>query len=253
MLRLSLQRRLTAFRSEFPDQSITMYRLRQTYARHKVKQRVLQWNMLLTAAQQYRYQKQRRQILPRVIKLISKKAQFLFCDETVFSTNQTKLRVWHLKGQQATVHKKRLSFKAVAVVAAIDLKGAIVGLTMRPKSISTTEFIDFLHRLALQLHPGAAYLFLDNLPVHHTLAVREKATELGITLLFNAPYSCEYNAIEGLWAHAKQRFSRQLLDEVDLGNSRKIHSLVEECIMATPAIYLRRRIARSLKKMQKFL
>ena len=64
MLRLSLQRRLTAFRSEFPDQSITMYRLRQTYARHKVKQRVLQWNMLLTAAQQERYQKQRRQILP---------------------------------------------------------------------------------------------------------------------------------------------------------------------------------------------
>ena len=124
---------------------------------------------------------------------------------------------------------------------------------MRPKSISSTEFIDFLHRLALQLHPGAAYLFLDNLPVHHTLAVREKATELGITLLFNAPYSCEYNAIEGLWAYAKQRFSRQLLDEVDLGNSRKIHSLVEECIMATPAIYLRRRIARSLKKMQKFL
>ena len=50
MLRLSLQRRLTVFRSEFPGHHITMYRLQQTYARHKVKQRVLQWNMLLTAA-----------------------------------------------------------------------------------------------------------------------------------------------------------------------------------------------------------
>ena len=87
MLHLSLQRRLTVFRSEFPGHPITMYRLQQTYARHKVKQRVLQWNMLLTAAQQERYQTQRRYILPRVTQLIMKKVQFLFCDETVFSTN----------------------------------------------------------------------------------------------------------------------------------------------------------------------
>ena len=37
---------------------------------------------------------------------------------------------------------------------------------------------------------------MDNLPAHKTIAVRDKMRELGITWIFNVPYSPEYNAIE---------------------------------------------------------
>jgi len=141
----------------------------------------------------------------------------------------------------------------VAVVAAINLDGIVVGLTLKLGSITSTEFMEHLDRLAIHMQPGPAYLFLDNLPVHHTKAVGRKAMEHGIQLVFNATYSCEYNAIEGLWAHAKHSFAKNLLLMDDLGNTRKIQSLIEQSIMEVPARYLRGRISRSLRFMRTYL
>ena len=43
------------------------------------------------------------------------------------------------------VDKKKLGFKAIAVVAGIDIKGEVVAITMRDKSICTPDFIKFLN------------------------------------------------------------------------------------------------------------
>ena len=43
------------------------------------------------------------------------------------------------------VDKKKLGFKAIAVVAGIDIKEEVVTITMRDKSICTPDFIKFLN------------------------------------------------------------------------------------------------------------
>ena len=45
------------------------------------------------------------------------------------------------------VDKKKLGFKAIAVVAGIDIKGDVVAITMRDKSICSADFIKFLDEL----------------------------------------------------------------------------------------------------------
>ena len=47
---------------------------------------------------------------------------------------------------------------------------------------------------------------MDNLPAHKTIAVRNKMIELGITWIFNVPYSPEYNAIELPFSQVKKTF-----------------------------------------------
>jgi hypothetical protein len=41
------------------------------------------------------------------------------------------------------VDKKKLGFKAIAVVAGIDIRGKIVSITMRKKSICTPDLCNF--------------------------------------------------------------------------------------------------------------
>ena len=43
------------------------------------------------------------------------------------------------------VDKKKLGFKAIAVVAGIDTKGEVVAITIRDKSIFTPDFINFMN------------------------------------------------------------------------------------------------------------
>ncbi|MFN9898890.1 MAG: transposase [bacterium] len=48
------------------------------------------------------------------------------------------------------------------------------------------------------------FVFLDNLVLHHTVLVREKAKSNLQELVFNASYSSPLNPIERLWALAKR-------------------------------------------------
>ena len=62
-----------------------------------------------------------------------------------------------------------------------------------------------------------------------------------------------WTAIEGLWAYAKRTFASMLILMDDLGNTRKVQSLVEQAICEVPARYLRGRIGKSLRAMRAYL
>ena len=47
---------------------------------------------------------------------------------------------------------------------------------------------------------------MNNLAVHKTIAVKNKMRELGITWIFNVPYSPQYNAIELPFSQVKKKF-----------------------------------------------
>lgn len=89
-------------------------------------------------------------------------------------------------------------------------------ILMKPKSIRQEDFVEFLKQLRLKdAHEIRQYVLVDNLSVHRTHSVRDYAAANNQELVFNAPYSSEYNPVEQLWAHAKKYFRREILDVVD--------------------------------------
>ena len=106
------------------------------------------------------------------------------------------------------IDKQKLGFRAIAVVAAIDLSGKVVALLTREKSICTDSFLEFLELLRKKMRGAKTFVFLDNLKIHHTHIIARKAESCSQVLVFNAPYSSHLNPIERLWALASGSSSR---------------------------------------------
>ena len=66
---------------------------------------------------------------------IKNKEIVIFADEAVFSAGQVRPKIWYTTGDPLYIEKKRLAFRAVAVVAGIDMEGNVHGLTVTDGSI----------------------------------------------------------------------------------------------------------------------
>ena len=92
--------------------------------------------------------KVRLQVWPRLIRMIENQENLLFVDEAVYSSTQIAQKVWAPRGLESPmVARNKISFKAVAVVAAMDIRGKVVAVHMKEKSIKKADFLDFLKLL----------------------------------------------------------------------------------------------------------
>ena len=87
-MELSLRQRVEEFNRRWPRNPITVYRLRKLYHEHRIKQRVLRVDILLTDRQLRGQREGRLHAFPRFLKAVDTKEELLFMDEAVFSTNQ---------------------------------------------------------------------------------------------------------------------------------------------------------------------
>ena len=65
----------------------------------------------------------------------------------MFTSKSMVQRYWAKAGPQLSITKKQLGFTAVAVVAAIKIKGQVVALHSAESSICTEDFIVFLNQM----------------------------------------------------------------------------------------------------------
>ena len=107
------------------------------------------------------------------------------------------------------IEKKKLSFKAIAVAAAINMDGQVVALHVIDGAIDTQAFVLFLYKVGEYLQGRKGVMLVDNLSVHYTYAAKNAATKNKIEMVYNGIYSSEFNPIERLWAWAKARFTRR--------------------------------------------
>ena len=157
--------------------------------------------------------------------------EFLYADEVIFTAGQVKPKVWYLKGEPLEIEKKRLAFKAIAVVGATDYQGRLVTRIARDAIITKEDFMEFMEGVAVNSTRGkVSYLFIDNLPMHHMHVIKNKARDLGLGLIYNGTYSSEFNPIEILWAHAKRKFSTRCIHDAPYQNQSAMRTLVLECI-----------------------
>ena len=101
------------------------------------------------------------------------------------------------------------------MVAAINIKGELIAMHVKEKSICRDDFIVFLNQMRRNRNRRKTYVFLDNLNIHHSYIVKERARINRQELIFNAAYSSEINPIERLWALAKRIFARDLITEAN--------------------------------------
>lgn len=160
----------------FEDYHMTYYRIRQLFEHNGIKKRVLNVKPALTEGQKRKRDEARPVAFKNILKALHKKKVVIFMDEAIFTAGQVKPSIYFTPGEPFEVERKRLAFKAIAVAAGIDRQGNIHGLTVADKVIQQKDFMIFLNKIR-KAHKdmGEIIVFLDNLPMHHTHAIRDHA------------------------------------------------------------------------------
>lgn len=82
---------------------------------------------------------------------------------------------------------------------------------MHHRSIKTEQFIGFLEQLSRRFDGKDFCIFMDNLSVHKTASVKAVYKRLGITPIYNVPYSPDFNGIECYFALLKGEYKKLML------------------------------------------
>jgi len=82
---------------------------------------------------------------------------------------------------------------------------------IKPRSINSDSFIEFLKLLKSKNKGKRLAIFMDNLSVHKTFKVRETMRKLNMIPIYNVPYSPDYNGIESYFFLVKQIYKKTLL------------------------------------------
>ncbi|MCP4741242.1 MAG: IS630 family transposase, partial [Actinomycetales bacterium] len=121
------------------------------------------------------------------------KCRLIFLDETGSNAAMARRSGWAPRGQRVEVIKP-YNATNVSLVGAMSAEG-VLGTMAIEGAYDEAAFVAFLvHVLNPELNPGDV-LVMDNLSVHKVAAVRRLLEEAGVTLLFQPPYSPEFNPI----------------------------------------------------------
>ena len=138
--------------------------------------------------------------------------EVIFIDECYFHSN-TSFYSWGPKGQAIELPGAPSPLK-IGVCAAIS-KTKFLGYKLLSEVKADQHiFLEFLEDLLINFVPqncsNKIVLFLDNSSVHRAKQVKEYCKKKGIKLIFNAPYSPDFNPIENLFNLWKTRTHTQV-------------------------------------------
>ena len=126
----------------------------------------------------------------------------VFIDESGVLVGLQRERARSQVGQRAYAKKPFYRGSKVTVVGAITLRGVLAYTTLSG-SMAGHNFLDFVRQeLAPNLWPGAVVV-MDNLRAHKVAGVMEAIEAVGARVLYQAPYSPEFNPIEHWWSQLK--------------------------------------------------
>lgn len=120
-------------------------------------------------------------------------------DEVSFDTNIIHNYGWSLKNVPI-IKTIGATYKRVTMICAISNK-KVLHYKIINNSATSEIFLDFLKNIP---NIKGKYLFLDNACIHHSKIVSKYVQDKKIKLLFNVPYSPEYNPIEIMFSKLKK-------------------------------------------------
>jgi len=191
---------------------VSSQHLWRLYRRHNVRYRFANWTYsrgLLVN------QEQRRQFARQLSALVGG-GNVVYVDEAAFNmwTRGRRTYAGPLDSIKIPLNVERGA--SVTVYGAVGARLQEGKLFMHGRSTNQHEFASFLRRVRGAFVGNAGetiHVVADNAAAHKTLSVRQLCRELQIELVFTPAYSPEFNCVERVWGHLKQKLQQALLLE----------------------------------------
>jgi len=132
--------------------------------------------------------------------------KFISIDESSFGRNYLPAIGYSKKGERLYVKRPKSNIITKSVVTAVSIGDPIVFLK-KSGSFNTESYCNFLNSLSF---PSKSVLLMDNVRFHHSLKVRELASNKGWDILYVPPYSPVFNPIEGVFSIVKRHYQKFL-------------------------------------------
>ena len=130
----------------------------------------------------------------------------IYADETMFTRATVTRTEYSCKHDNITVDQHKLNEPTLALIMGVSLEGGVEHWKLFKRSVNSEKFCAYMQELRDMYPLEALTLFLDNLAVHRSQVVQEKAVELDIEFIFNVPYSPDFNPIEMVFSKLKRKF-----------------------------------------------
>ena len=96
----------------------------------------------------------------------------------------------------------------MAVIAAISHETGLDLYQIQPFAATANIFQDYIAELSDRNRKEKLAIFMDNLAVHKTKEVRAECSSRDISLIYNVPYSPDFNPIETVFSKVKNHYKR---------------------------------------------
>ena len=140
-------------------------------------------------------------------------------DETGFKLNMTSVYGWAPKGERAIDSAPGKRGKLITTIGAMSKDGFLCS-ALGYGGIDKDGFFAFMTTQLFPMLKRGTLILLDNLSAHKDKRVQQVAKKLGLKLIFQPPYSPEFNPIELAWNTIKT--------EIRSKRPRTFESLLED-------------------------
>lgn len=134
-------------------------------------------------------------------------ARLVFLDESGLNLSMGRTHAWVRKGTEFIDRRPMNWGRNLTLLGAIRLTGWVQLSTMFATA-NADRFVDWLKRRLLPRLKKGDVLVMDNLRAHHDTRVAKICDEHGVEVLYQPPYSPDFNPIEPGWALQKQYVRR---------------------------------------------
>ena len=133
----------------------------------------------------------------------------VFIDEMGISTKLQRTHARSPRGQRAHGTKPGKRCDNISIIGAIGLEKGLHSVTRLPKALDKDLFALWLIMILIpKLKPGQTVV-MDNLPSHKTKEAKALIRGAGCKVLYQPPYSPQYNPIEMAWSKLKAYLRKQ--------------------------------------------
>jgi transposase len=133
-------------------------------------------------------------------------SRLVFLDECAISTALNHRYGRSKRGKRVVLHAPTYGTRRT-LVGAIALDGRRTMTTLK-KGLRTDTYLDFVRDHLVPMLRAGDTVIMDNLRIHHNADAIALIEEAGATVVFQPPYSPEFNAIEFCWSWLKHDLRR---------------------------------------------
>ena len=142
-----------------------------------------------------------------------------------------------LKNRAFEVDYRMNEVKPIAVILAISVSQVVDLYMAFEKSVDTKKFCQFLNRLRKKFPDRRFCALQDNLNVHRSKQATKLMADLNIPVVWNAPYSPQFNAVEYIIGVIKQNYKKNKLNKILNGTNETERELLSKAVKkVTPAM-----------------